>query len=251
MLAVLVVAAGAGWAAVAAQEPDPEAEPLPELPTTPPVLLFEGWNNVAYQGLTLPLPDALNDARGHVTTVWQHVAPTQEWRVWQEGLPPGVASLAQLETGGVYFVRSTVGGVWMQPLLPPTILPDPPEPEAPAAAWELTFSRSASALGLAQTVHFDASGAGGASEGGGAEQPLSVEVAALAGIDGLLHANDFFRTWPASAVTGCGGCFLYAIAIREPGGGQITLQADDFGLTGALFTLVEQLSAILIPAVGQ
>jgi hypothetical protein len=53
-----------------------------------------------------------------------------------------------------------------------------------------------------------------------------------------------------STVTDCGGCFLYEITIRRPSGGVTTLQADDFGLTGALFTLVEQLSAILIPLVG-
>ena len=249
ILVAFAIAAAAGWAAVAAQEPEPEPQPTTEPPVAPQVQLFKGWNNVPYTGLSLPLPDALNDARGHVTTVWQHVAQTQEWRVWQEGLPPAVASLMMMETGGVYFVQSTTGGMWTHPLAPPTELPAPPTPEVPPAEWELTFSRSADAFGLAQTLSFDATGSGAAGNSG-AEQALNVNAAALAAVDGLLRANGFFGAWPTSTVTGCGGCFLYEITIHGPSGGVTTLQADDLGLTGALFTLVEQLSAILIPLVG-
>ena len=245
-LAVLAAAATAGWATVAAHDPSSESNSDRELSSAPVVQLFTGWNHVSYMGLTLSLPDALTDVRAHVTMVWQYVAATQEWRSWREGLPTRATSLIQLERGSVYFVHSTQDGLWTQPFAPPL---SSPEPESLPATWEVLFSRSMAALGLAQTMQFDATGTGTIGQAGGTEQAFTVDSTALATVDRLMRDNDFYRRWPASAVTGCGGCSLWEITIRNPSGGRVILQADDFGLSGALHALVEQLSAILLAAV--
>ncbi len=227
---------------VAAQEP-------PE----PQVQLYAGWNNVLYQGIALTLPDALNDARSEITTVWRFVAQTQAWQVWQDGLPASVASLDGLEPAGVYFVFSRSARVWTQPLSPPEALPPPaePEPEPDPVPWAVTFTRSTAVFGLVQTIQFDESGQGTGSRNGGSPQPISVSRAAVAAIDQMLTDNDFFREEPTNSVSGCGNCFRYSITISDRSGGVVVLESDDVGLSGALFALVEQLSAILIPAVGQ
>ncbi|MCY3887410.1 MAG: hypothetical protein OXG19_06860 [Chloroflexi bacterium] len=246
-MAALAAAAASGWTAVAAHGPGSDANSDQSPSSAPVVQLFAGWNHVPYMGLTLPLPDALNDARPHVTTVWQYDAAIQKWHHWREGLPPQVASLAQLERGGVYFVFATQGALWTQPLAPPS---SSPEPGSRPGAWEVVFTRSVDALGLSQTARFDATGSGAMSQAGGAEHAFTADSTALATVDRLLRDNDFYRSWPGSAVTGCPGCSLWEITIRDPNGGQIALQADDFGLSGALFTLVEELYAILLAAVG-
>lgn len=233
-----IITIASSWTVGWAQEPN--------TPSTQEVRLFSGWNNISYQGITLPLPDALNDARSHVKTIWQHVAETQEWKVWQEGLPPSIISLKQLQAGGIYFVQATESVVWTQPLTPPVTPPNLPEPIAPTMEWDLVFTRTANAFGLTQTLHFNATGIGSISESNNAEQEATVGTESLAVTDKLLRENNFFNSWPATPVTGCGSCFLYEITIQNPNGEKVTVHVDDFGLTGALFLLVEQLSAILI-----
>ena len=247
-VAALAAVVAGGGTTVTAHGPSPDVNSDQSLSSPSVVQLFAGWNNVPYMGLTLPLPDALSNVRPHVTIIWQYVAATQEWRGWREGLPLRSASLVQLEKSSVYFMYSTQGGLWTQPLVAP--LPGSSEPESPSGTWEVVFNRSVAEFGLSQTVRFDAIGTGAISHAGGVEQAFTVSSTALATVDRLMRANDFYRSWPASAVTGCSGCSLWEITIRDPGGEQIALQADDWGLSGALFVLVEQLYAILLTAAG-
>ena len=246
-LTALAVAAATGWTAVTAYGPSSDVNSDQSLSSPSAVQLFAGWNNVPYMGLTLPLPDALSDARPHVTIIWQYVAATQEWRGWREGVPLRSASLVQLERGSAYFMYSTQGGLWTQPLAPPS---SSPQPGSLPGAWEVVLNRSVETFGLSQSVRFDATGSGVMSQAGGAERAFTVDSTALATVDRLLRDNDFYRNWPGSAVTGCPGCSLWEITIRDPNGGQIVLQADDFGLSGTLLALVDQLYAILLAAVG-
>ena len=217
----------------------------------PEVLLYPGWNNLLYQGIALPLPDALNDARESVTTVWQFVAPSQEWRVWRAELPEAVLSLPGLEPGGIYFLFSNTTRAWTQPLTPPPAPPPPPEPPAPQL-WAITFTRSASIFGLEQRIQFDEAGVGTAQRSGDPEQPLTVGATARAAIESLLDANGFFAAHAPNTATGCVNCFAYRIEIRDRAGSVLVLETDDGGLNGdpALFALVDQVSAILIAAVG-
>ena len=244
-VAALAAVVAGGGTTVTAHGPSSDVNSDQSLSSSSVVQLFAGWNNVPYMGLTLPLPDALSDVRPHVTIIWQYVAATQEWRGWREGVPLRSASLVQLERGRAYFMYSTQSGLWTQPLAP---LPGPSEPESPPGTWEVVFNRSVAEFGLSQTVRFDAIGTGAISHAGGAEQAFTVGSTALATVDQLLRDNDFYHNWPGSAVTGCGSCYLFAITIHDPSGGQVTLQADDWGLSGALTALVEQLSAILLAA---
>ena len=77
-------------------------------------------------------------------------------------------------------------------------------------------------------------------------------MTARGAIEGTLDANAFFAAHAPNTATGCVDCFYYRIEIRDWAGAVIVLETDDGGLNGdpALFALVDQLSAILIAAVG-
>ena len=63
-----------------------------------------------------------------------------------------------------------------------------------------------------------------------------------------MTANDFFAGATAEDLSGCVNCFRYTLAIRDQTGNVITVQTDDLRLSGALFTLVEELTRILLAA---
>ena len=67
-----------------------------------------------------------------------------------------------------------------------------------------------------------------------------------------MDANAFFAAHAPNTATGCVNCFHYWIEIRDWAGAVIVLETDDGGLNGGpgVFALVDQLSAILIAAVG-
>ncbi len=215
----------------------------------PVVQLYAGWNNVAYQGIALPLPAALGDAHEDVPVVWQFHAPTQAWNLWSLELPPTLRSVTALEPGGVYFLLSLRERAWSQPLTPPPPPPPQPEPEpkpAPAAAlWQITFTRTTVLFALEETIAFDETGQGTV-QADGVSAATTVEATPLASVDEILRGNDFFAAWPANTRSGCVSCFRYAIAITPPTGAAIHLETDDLGLSGQLFQLVNQLTSILI-----
>jgi uncharacterized membrane protein (UPF0127 family) len=75
------------------------------------VALLAGWNNVAYGGETLPVDDALTNARDRVQSVWRWRAGEQTWvgAFIGSGAP---ASLHSLETGAAYWIRAREAVVW-------------------------------------------------------------------------------------------------------------------------------------------
>ena len=246
------VLAGVALFGVASGGPLGGPEPASAQTPTPTVtVLFAGWNNVVYQGVSLPLPDALNDARDDVSIIWQLEASSQTWRVWATALPTVAVTLPGLEPGGVYFLFSHQARLWTQPLTAPAApsLP-PPDPPPSAGLWQVQFTRTASILGLEQTLTFDERGAGSAGSGPGGSQPVTVAAGSRATVGAILTANDFFAGATAEDLSGCVNCFHYTLAIRDRSGNVITVQTDDLRLSGALFTLVEEMTRVLLAALS-
>ncbi|MXY79411.1 MAG: DUF192 domain-containing protein [Chloroflexi bacterium] len=75
------------------------------------VALAAGWNNVAYGGETLPVDDALTNARDRVQSVWRWRAAEQTWVGAFIG-SDAPASLHSLETGAAYWIRAHEAVVW-------------------------------------------------------------------------------------------------------------------------------------------
>lgn len=74
--------------------------------------LSRGWNNVSYQGDTLPVVQALNDALPVVESIWQWDAAAQDWASWTKGAPAVVNTLADLERDASFWVHTTGSGAW-------------------------------------------------------------------------------------------------------------------------------------------
>lgn len=74
--------------------------------------LSRGWNNVSYQGDTLPVVQALNDAAPVVHSVWQWDAAAQSWASWTKGAPAVVNTLAKIERDASFWVRTSNSGAW-------------------------------------------------------------------------------------------------------------------------------------------
>ncbi len=224
----------------------------------PTVLLYAGWNNVLYQGIPLPLPEALGDAAGDVSIVWEFDAAAQTWRLWSVDLPEALRTLSVLQPGGIYFLLSQTQRIWTQPLSAPPPAPtvEPPEPEPepepPAASglWSLSFSRTTVLFTLNETIRFDESGQGIVASGQNAEEPMTVNAAQLAAIDQIMRGADFFAGWPAESRSGCTSCFRYSLTISAPSGASVSLETDDLGMSGDLFALIDRLTSVLIVALG-
>ena len=210
----------------------------------PTVQLYAGWNNVLYQGIALPLPDALGDAHSDVSLVWQFDAPSQTWRLWSADLTPSLNSLAALYPGAVVFLRSRVERLWTQPLRPP---PEPAQPTV-AGLWEVSFTRTTVLFDLQETIRFDETGAGTVTTAQGESSATSVAGASLMAVDQDLRSLNFFRAWPPDTRSGCLSCFRFSIAIRAPDGTRIALETDGAGTTSDLLELVNQLTGILLAA---
>ena len=75
------------------------------------VALEAGWNNVAYQGETLPVDRALTSALGDIESVWQWHASPQEWVVAFTARLSD-ASLGTLENGGAYWILASRSVIW-------------------------------------------------------------------------------------------------------------------------------------------
>lgn len=78
------------------------------------VPLRAGWNNVAYQGETLPVDRALNDAESAVSAVWHWQAATATWSNYFPGAS-AISSLVVLEAGEAYWLFATADVAWSQP----------------------------------------------------------------------------------------------------------------------------------------
>ena len=209
--------------------------------SAPAVPLFAGWNNVAYQGIPLPLPDALNNVRGTVPTVWKLDAPSQQWQVWSANIPASLSSLSSVSPGDVLFVHAASAITWMQPLTPP-----PPAPTSQPTLWEITFSRTTILFNFEESITFDENGLGTVTNTQGTAAAVLVNVGSLAGVDATLDTNGFFASATPDTRSGCTSCFHYTIVVRAPDGSSITLNTDGAGVSGALQRLVNQLTAILI-----
>lgn len=224
----------------------------------PTVLLYEGWNNVLYQGIPLPLPDALGDAAGDVSIVWQFDAAAQTWRLWSVDLPEALQTLTVLQPSGIYFLFAQTQRTWTQPLTapppaPPVEPPEPePAPEPPAASglWSISFTRTTVLFTLNETIRFDESGQGIVASGQNAEEAMTVDAAQLAAIDQILRDADFFVGWPADSRSGCTSCFRHSLTITAPSGTSVSLETDDLGMSGDLFALIDRLTRVLIGALG-
>lgn len=74
--------------------------------------LSRGWNNVSYQGDTLPVVQALNDALPVVVSIWQWDGAAQDWASWTKGAPSVVNTLASLTRDQSYWMRTSNTGTW-------------------------------------------------------------------------------------------------------------------------------------------
>ena len=217
-----------------------------------PTTLYAGWNLILYEGIALPPEQALNDAVAAVESVWAFHAETQTWTVWGRDLPAPIVSLAQLEPGGIYFVRSLSVTDWTHPLVaPPAPEPDPePDPDpAPmgAGSWLVVFERTTLLFEFAESLTIAESGAMTVNRNG-VEFQSTLDAPKLAGLDALFEANTFFLAWPADTTSGCVSCFRYTITLTAPDGQSTTLESDGVGASGALLDAINRLTAFLLGA---
>ena len=61
--------------------------------------LVSGGNYVAYDGATLPVEDALNDAVAVVSAVWWFDQQQGEWAGWNPSLPAALQAFSTLTSG--------------------------------------------------------------------------------------------------------------------------------------------------------
>lgn len=79
------------------------------------VRLRRRWNNVAWNGESLPVADALGSILGVVQAVWVWDAAAQSWSSFTPEAPPVANTLTTLESGQALWLRSQEGGVtWEQ-----------------------------------------------------------------------------------------------------------------------------------------
>ena len=221
------------------------------------VQLYPGWNNVRYGGIVLPTGLALGDAASSVSVVWQLDAPSQSWLLWSRELPASLLTLPTLGPGGIYFVLSSDELVWNQPLTPPPVAPLPPpvtsppddpspDPAPALGLWEVSFTRTTVLFALEEVVVFDANGQGTVSTASGPPTAVTIAAGSVASVGTILEDSGFFQAGPLNTRSGCTSCFRYAIEIRDPTGGTVTLLTDGAGATGAQRTLVDQLTSVLL-----
>ena len=72
-----------------------------------PIRLYTGWNDVVYEGVSLPVEHALAGSASAVSVVWELDAAAQRWRVWSPDLPPAARTLDVLRTGELYFLQAS------------------------------------------------------------------------------------------------------------------------------------------------
>ena len=105
-----VIAIAVAVAALPAGEVGAQGAVAPEVG----VALETGWNNVSYQGETLPVVTALGEAAGFVEAVWHWEAPAQSWSNYFSAAP-SIATLIVLEQGESYWLRASRSVTWTQP----------------------------------------------------------------------------------------------------------------------------------------
>lgn len=127
-LLLVVLLAAVAWALVpsgiALAQTAPAADSTAAL--VAPVRLFAGWNDVLYQGITLPVEQALSGAVASVPVIWEFDAASQRWNVWAAAAPAVAHSLTHLQPGGVYFLQATRATFWLPPLVAPPAPPAEP-----------------------------------------------------------------------------------------------------------------------------
>ena len=236
-----------------------------------PVRLFAGWNDVVYQGIPLPVGQALGSVADAVPVVWEFDASSQRWNVWAAGAPAAARSLGYLQPGGLYFLRATRATFWMPPRTPPppVVAEDAPPATDDATAdnapatdgalsddttepglWEVRFTRTTPLFALQDSLRFDETGSGVVATLNAPDRAVLLPAALLASVAATLTANDFLQQHPLDVRSGCGSCFHYALTVRAADGRTVTIQADDVGLSGALLTTVNQLVAALLDSLG-
>ncbi|MEE9277358.1 MAG: DUF192 domain-containing protein [Dehalococcoidia bacterium] len=87
---------------------------LPSASAQTSVALQAGWNNVAYQGTTLSVEQALGNAGSTVSAVWHWEADTASWRNYFPAVP-SISTLPVLETGEAYWIFAAEPVTWVQP----------------------------------------------------------------------------------------------------------------------------------------
>lgn len=80
--------------------------------TTGSVALLPGFNNVAYDGPSQPVVDALGDVAAVVTAIWAFDAASQAWLLWSPALPEFVQGFTTLEPVQAYWFVSTAITTW-------------------------------------------------------------------------------------------------------------------------------------------
>ena len=75
-------------------------------------VLVVGGNYVAYDGATLPVEDALNDAVDAVSAVWWFDSNQGAWAGWNPALPAGLQAFTALTSGQPYFVVASRAATW-------------------------------------------------------------------------------------------------------------------------------------------
>jgi hypothetical protein len=90
--------------------------------------LIEGWSLVVYEGLSLPVPAALNDATDAVDAVWAFDQDSQSWSGWSEAIPAPVRGFSVLRRGEAYFVLATEAAQWTFPQTHPFATRSEPAP---------------------------------------------------------------------------------------------------------------------------
>ena len=75
------------------------------------IQLFSGWNNIAYDGETLPVERALGEIAADVTAAWHWDAKAASWTNYFRAAP-SIATLTALVTGEAYWLRVECALVW-------------------------------------------------------------------------------------------------------------------------------------------
>ena len=88
--------------------------PAPLHAQSNPLVLYQGWTNVSYDGETLPVDQALAAAAAAIELIWRWDPVDQSWSAWFPAMPV-ISTLTTLATDDVLWVRARRAIDWFPP----------------------------------------------------------------------------------------------------------------------------------------